>query len=248
MQLTTDAIVIGQKSIKENDRLITLLTREHGVIRAFANRARQVSGRLSTATQLLAFSDFVIYKGKSTYTVNSADVKKIFHKLFSDLNNLSLAQYFCELMTSLCPSEENTNEYLRLMLNSLHLLGEGKKNPMIIKAVFELRMMTLIGYMPNLVGCDKCGSYGGENMIFLYQSGHILCDSCEFSRNEPFYTLPLRVMTSMRHICYSDFDKIFSFSLPDENAVMLKNASESYLLSKIDRGFNTLDFYNGIIK
>jgi len=248
MQLITDGVVIAQKSLKENDRLITVLTREYGLITAFANRARQVSGRLLTATQLLAFSDFTIYKGKSTYVINSADVKTIFHKLFSDLEKLTLAQYFCELMAALCPHDENTNEHLRLILNSLHLLGENKKPDSLIKSVFEMRLMTISGYMPDLIGCNGCGEYikPQKSMFFFTESSRLLCEDCITDEYKEHYTLTPGVLTALRHTVYADFEKLFSFTLSDKNLALLAQISESYLLSKLDRDFNTLKFYKEI--
>jgi len=248
LKLITDAVVIGQSNLRENDKLLTLLTREYGVIRAFANKARQVSGRLTAATQLLAFSDFVIFKGKTAYTVDQATVKTIFHKLFSDIDKLSLAQYFCELMVAAAPSEEDATYYLRLLLNALHYIGEGQKPLTQIKAAVEMRLLTLSGYMPRLVGCDKCGQYSHETMLFLHQSGSLLCGDCFTAHPPRELSLQLSegALTGLRHTVYADFEKLFAFTLSDSNMALLGQSAELYLLSQLDRHFGTLDFYKSI--
>lgn len=242
MLIKTDGLVIREQATGERDRLITVLSRENGVIRAFVNGARNPKNKNSAATGLLCFSDFSIDKSaKGVYTVREATAKEVFFALREDIVRLSLAQYFAELSYELSPREENSDEFLRLMLNSIYLVCEKKRNLSLIKAAAELRMLTLSGYMPPIVACDNCGTYETENMFFSTFSGKIWCENCIPS--EKAVAITSGTLAAMRHICFSPFEKIFSFTLSKDGVMALSALSEKYLKSVTMRSYKTLDFY-----
>jgi len=136
--------------IKENDRLITLLSEERGVMRAFANGARKPSNPLHGATQPFAFGQMELRQRRDTYTVTETQAEGVFfHGLAADITRLALANYFAALCIELCPQEEPASEQLRLMLNALHFLSEGTRPQLLLKAAIELRLLSLAGYMPD---------------------------------------------------------------------------------------------------
>lgn len=242
MTIRTDGIVIREQNTGEQDRLITVLTREKGVIRAFVNGGRNPKNKNVSSTGLLCYSDFSVDKTKKdVYFIKEATSKKVFFSLRQDIVDLSLAQYLSELAGELAPREEEAGEFLPLVLNSLHLLSTKGKDVSLIKAVCELRMLTLSGYMPQLVGCNKCGVYESERMYFDTFTGEMYCENC--------HTLPKLTeissgtLAAMRHICLSEPSKIFSFNLPAESLFALSQISEKYLLNITNRKFKTLSFY-----
>lgn len=247
MQINTEGLVLMEKSVGESDRLVTVLTRDEGVIRAFAQQAKRLQNRKLSSTQLLSYSRLSVYKGRDKYIINDAWPIESFFDLRLDMERLSLAQYFCELAVVLAPEEAEAGDFLRLMLNSLHFLAKGLRPGLQLKAVVEMRMLALAGYMPDLVCCRDCGCYEADTMFFLPRSGGIVCGDC-FSpasqQEEPAIPLPRGVMTALRHTIYADFDKLFSFRLSDDGLRLLADASEQYLLSTVQQRFTTLDFYH----
>jgi DNA repair protein RecO (recombination protein O) len=241
MNMNTDGLVIKENTTGENDRVITLLTRDYGIIRAFVRGAKSIKSRSVSATQLLGYSKLSLYKGKDAYIVDDAQPREIFFGLRGDIERLALAQYLCELAAELAPREAEAAEYLSLMLNSLHLLTESKRPQPFLKAVAELRMMCLSGYMPDLVACSGCGAFGGDYMYFNIEDGSLICSGC--AGREKGRPLGMGVITAMRHICYSEPKKIFSFTLSDESQKVLADICEAYLLMHIQKKFKTLDFY-----
>ena len=100
-----------------------------------------------------------MHESGDAYVIDEAEPIETFFKLSVDIEKLSLAQYFSELALTLVQEGEPSEEYLRLMLNSLNFLANGKKDIEQLKAITELRLMCIAGYMPNLIACDKCGEY-----------------------------------------------------------------------------------------
>ena len=242
MTIKTDAIVIKEQATGEQDKLVTLLTREIGVIRAFANGARNPKNKNVATTGLLCYSDFSIEKTqKGAYIVKDATAKETFFSLRKDIVSLSLAQYFAELAFEFSPREERADEFLSLILNCVYLVAEGKKDNNLIKAAAELRFLSLAGYMPSLVVCDSCGKYESETMKFSISTGKIFCDACE--TNEYVIPVSFAVIAAMRHICFSEPQKVFSFKLSKSSTEELCEVTEKYLKALSGKKYKTLEFY-----
>lgn len=247
MQLKTDGLIIKNLNVGEADRIVTILTRGKGIIRASARGARRVNSRLSTATRLFCYSNFTIFKGRDIYIIDDAEPLEFFLGLNDDLEKLALAQYFAQLDGFLAPEEESAELYLRLILNALHLIVNSSKPLKLIKAVYELRILTMSGYMPDIVACSNCGSYEEDIMYLNPLSGTLLCNHCAVNQHSgEKAVLSKGALAAMRHAVYSDFSKMFSFSLPQPALDELSKASQKYLLSQVERSFTTLDFYNEI--
>lgn len=167
MRITTDGIVVRQKNFGEKDRLLTILTRDHGMITAFANGARGPRSPLAASTELLTYSNFVLFEYKGRTTVDAASAEQVFFGLRQDVELLALGSYLAQLCTEVLPEGEQEPQCLRLLLNSLYLLDAQKRTPDFIKPVFELRLLALSGFMPDLVACGGCGCFEGAQMHFL---------------------------------------------------------------------------------
>ncbi len=238
--MNTDGLIIREKSTGEQNRMVTVLTREYGLIRAYVYGAKKIGSRTGAATQLFAFSDLGIKESRGSYIIEAAKPKEVFFNLRNDVKKIALAQYFAELCETLAPEKENTEEYLKLILNSLMLLMNDKRDEKIIKSVFELSILSLSGYMPNIIACDECGKYEDEFMFFDTTNGNIFCESCgKFGMK-----VPVSVISAIRYIVLSDRQKIFNFNLNETNLNALSDLTEKYTLSVLQRRFKTLDFYH----
>ncbi len=244
MTISTKGLVIKEQTIGESDRLVTLLTADFGLVRAFVRGAKQVKNRLAAVTSLFAYSDFTLYKGRDAFVVDSALPIEVFFELRKDISRLALAQYFAQLAAELGEEEQPASEMLSVILNALHLLCSSNKNLKIIKSAVEFRMLSLGGYMPDILACANCGTYETEFMYFDPLDGCIYCENCGKAGALP---CPKNVITAIRFICLTEPKKIYSFSLSEENMNILSDISEKYLLSRIQKKLPTLEFYKGII-
>lgn len=240
-KISASGLVIREQSIGEADKLITVLTGKYGIVRAFARGSKKTKSKRLSATSLLTYGEFTFSETKDTFSVEDAVAKEVFFELRNDVTKTALAQYICELAYEFCEENYESEETLRLFLNSLYFLKTDKKTTLFVKAVTELRLMCLAGYMPDLVACENCAAYEDETMRFVYETGKIYCRNCvpEGRSTE----LPLSVIKGMRHIVFSEFDKIYSFSLSPENEKILAAVTEEYLIHKSGRNFKTLAFF-----
>ena len=240
---TTKGLVIKEQTIGESDRLVTLLTADYGIVRAFVRGAKQVKNRLSSSTSLFAYSDFSLYRGRDAFVVDGAVPIEVFFDLRKDIERLAAAQYFAQLAYELGNEEQPEDEMLSVMLNALHLLCKGNKDIRLIKSAVEFRLASLGGYMPNILACAKCSAYESDVMYFDTLDGSIYCENCA---KAGAVACPKNVITAIRFICLTEPKKIYSFNLNSENLELLSNISERYILSQTQRRFPTLEFYKSL--
>ena len=243
-RFSTEGLVIKEMNVGESDRLVTLFTRDYGILKAFAPGAKSIKSKKGAATSLLTYSNITLVKKKESFRITEATQIALFFSLGSDIETLALSQYFCELAYKFGETGNPNTEMLRLFLNSLHFLNKEKQYGPLIKAITELRLCVLSGYSPNLVACDECGAFEDEIMYFCFENGSLCCSKC--TPKPDSVQIDLSLLSAMRHIVYSEFSKLYSFRLGESSADRLSEITSRYIMVQSDQHFPTLDFYNGI--
>lgn len=246
MQVTANGLVIHERVLSNDNRLLTILTAEYGIVRAFVKLVKKLGGTMSASTDLFAYSSFVLFHNKDQYSINSAEANRIFYHLRDDLEMTALASYMGQLAEELAPEGEEAEEYLKLFLNCLHLLEQKKRTLDFIKPVFELRMLTMSGYMPDLVGCQQCGEYEAEGFYFFPATGTLVCTDCQKVPPQGSILLTKAQLAAMRHIIYSESGRIFGFKMSGEGLQNLGKITEIYLKAQLEKSFPSLDFYHSL--
>lgn len=239
MPMLTDGLIIRENNVGEADKFVTILTRDHGVIRAAARGSRRVNSRSAAATQLLTHAQFSLREGKSSWYIDDARPLHVFFSLHDDLEKLTLAQYFCELAGALCPREEPAEAALRLLLNALHFLAADQRPAALLKAAVECRLLTEAGYAPNLSACSRCGATEGV-FFLLPNEGRLICAACGDGR----FPLSPAALAVLRRLVGGTLEQCFAATLPADACETLSAAVEAFTLAQLGRGFATLDFYH----
>ncbi len=229
---------------KESDRVISVLT-PNGIINAYAKAARNIKNKKFSATAQFCYSDFVFFEGKDLYIVDEASEKEMFFELRDDIERLSLSQYFCDLLLAVCPESGETDEFLRLALNCFYYLSKKDSNAEFIKTIFELKLMCYSGFMPNLIACAECAVFDDE-MLFDMENGLIYCSECRSFAPYGSQALNRTMLAIMRHISFSDFEKLFNFTASFENIGAVSKITEKYVEVKTERHFKSLDYYYSV--
>ena len=246
MYLTTKGVVLRVSVYNDTDALLTILTHEHGQLTVKARGLRRKNSPLVAPCQLLAYSEFVLFEYRGMYTINEATSIELFHALRKDIQKLSLATYFAQVAEVICQEDIPNPELLSLMLNCTYALSKLGIEERLVKAAFELRIMCIAGYTPDLSGCCACGN--GDPSYFDLSQGQLLCVQC---RNVASVGIKMPVtagtIAAMHYICYCEPKKIFSFQTGEQSLELLVNLTEGYLTTQLERGFSTLDFYKTLI-
>lgn len=243
MYIKTEGVVLRETKYKDHDKLLTVLTKELGKITVRVHETRGLRGSRSASCQLLAYSEFTLLERQGRYSACEVNLIELFLGLRDDLERFSLASYFAQVCEVVVQEDDPNENVLSLLLNCLFALSKLQKPQNMVKAVFELRLMSISGFLPDLRGCLTCGKADADR--FNITHGALQCSTCAAGES---IRLPLSTGTlaAMRYLTVCDAKRLFSFRLSEEGLQELAHITESYLSVQLERGFSTLDFYKSL--
>lgn len=221
--LKTDGVVLKRTYFGEKDAIIKILTREAGLISASAKGIKNIKSKLAAGCSVFCLSDFVLKPGKDMYIVTQSSQKEGFFGLASNIERLSFATYFAELTCAFNPSADDAKLILPLLLNTLYLLSNSNKNMELIKCVFELRMLSSLGFSPELDCCVVCGDTE-KLSFFSAESGGVVCRNCCNIKDASIITS--NTVAAMRYAQNADDKKAFSFTLAKDSIDEFERCTE----------------------
>ena len=175
----TTGLVLRVTETKEADKILTVLTPDMGKIPLIARGARRKNSRIAAASQLLAYSELTLYKRGNWHMLDEASTLELFDGVRQDIVLLSLASYFAEAAEAVCAEETTSPEILSLLLNALYALCYLHKEPRLVKAAFQFRLMALAGFEPLASGCAVCGREEPEAPMLDVVHGVVHCGGCK---------------------------------------------------------------------
>ena len=238
-------IVLRSVDTKESDKILTVLTAGMGKISVVAKGARSRRSKVTAATQLLAYSELVLSESHGWQYLNEASTIELFDGVRQDIELLSLASYFAELTEAVSYEEAEAGDILSLLLNALYALGTLHRPPELVRAGFEMKLMSLIGFEPLLEGCAFCGRREPKEPVLDLQGGVLRCRGCGVGGGG-YALLTPGALAALRHVLYGDPKRLYHFTLEAEDQRRFSQASESYVGAMLERNFRTLDFYKSL--
>lgn len=173
----TEALVLKRMNLGEADRIVTLYTPGYGKIRAVAKGIRRPGSKLGGHLELLTRSNLMMARGQNLDIITQSQAIDNFLPLKEDLWRTGLAFYVLELIDRF--TEEGIENYTvyKLLVDTLGWLTSAKDGELVLR-FFELRLLALMGYMPRLDKCVKCGEVRETGTTFSYGAGGVICHQC----------------------------------------------------------------------
>ena len=259
-----DGVVVRVRDTGDRHRYLSVLTAEKGRISLLSHGSRSVRSPQIAVSQLYTYGNFEYYTKGSTNILKGGAAIQPFYGLSTDIDRLNLAAYLCDLTCELTDEGEEAGEMLRLLLNSLHAVSLDLRPQKILKGAFELRAAAISGYAPDFSGCGVCGCREADPFYLDVMNGAILCEKCRSEVREipksQVYAEDLRearimgilspsVCAAFRYCLAAPIERLFSFDLKDEAELnAFAKWAETYLLSHVGHGFDSLNFYHTICK
>ena len=217
-----------------------------GKIPLIARGARRKNSRIAAASQLLAYSELTLYKRGNWHMLDEASTLELFDGVRQDIVLLSLASYFAEAAEAVCAEETTSPEILSLLLNALYALCYLHKEPRLVKAAFQFRLMALAGFEPLASGCAVCGREEPEAPMLDVVHGVVHCGVCKRLGG---LSIPLTAagLAALRHVLYCDSRRLYGFTLEPEALRELDHAGEAFIAGQLERSFRTLDYYKSLL-
>ena len=247
-RIVLKGIVLRETQTKETDKILTVLTAEQGRIPVVARGARRRNSKIAAASQLLAYSELVLYERQGWMMLDEAATLELWSRVRSDVELLSLASYFAEMAEAVTGPDMPAGEQLSLLLNALYALDTLDKPPEQVKAAFELKLLALSGYEPLVAECAVCGSTAPSEPLFDVQEGVVLCRACAGAGARKLLPLDPGSLAAMRHVVGSEQRRMLSFALRGETMARFARACEAFSRVQLEREFKTLDFYKSLMR
>ena len=196
-----EGIIIKEASYSETSKLITLITKEHGVINLLAKGAKTLKSPLRSTTTKLTYGYFnIIYKENKLSTLKEVDIINYYKNIKKDINKVSYATYILELVEQVI-KQTNNQEVFENLISSLKKIEENI-NPLVITNILELKCLDYLGVMPILDCCSVCGN---QNIITISaEQGGYICKNCR--KDETI--VDSKTIKLLRMFYYVDINKI----------------------------------------
>ena len=247
MYIKTEGIVLREVEINEADKLLDILTTDHGLVTAKARGVRRSRSELRSACQLLAYSEFTFFEYRDRLTIQEAVPIEQFRQLRDELELFGLGSYFAQTASAVAQEDAPNPELLQLICNALYAISKLRKPQPLVKAAYELRLTRLAGFEPELEACCVCGS--PEPTRFDLTLGQVFCADCHPAGMEGIrFPVSPSMLQAMRYICWCEPKRLFSFRLDEDSMRNLSSLTEAYLMTQLEHSFPTLDFYKSLLQ
>ena len=230
----TEAIVLKHLPLGEADYMVTLYTPNEGRLRAMARGARKIKSRLGGHLEPLMRTSLLMARGRSVDSVQQAEVLEGFRAVREDLDRLSQAVYMAELVDTATPEGQSNYPLYRLLLDALRSLA-GPARPAILPH-FQLRLLSHIGFMPELHRCVECeAALEPDRHRFAPGRGGCICDGCH-PAGVSVLPLSLNTLKALRFLQKCErIDDAVRLRLDDETLTEMRRLMEAHLQYVLDR-------------
>jgi DNA repair protein RecO (recombination protein O) len=171
-----EGVVLRAQKLGEADRIVTLLTREHGRVRAVAKGVRRTSSRIGARLEPFGHVDIQFYEGRSLDGVTQVETLASFGAaLVHDYARYTAGQVMLETAERLTPEERepSVQQYL-LLVGGLRALVGGEHDASLVLDAYLVRSLAVAGWAPSFDACARCG-VAGPHRAFHVAAGGALC-------------------------------------------------------------------------
>ena len=180
-----DGVVLRTQKLGEADRIITLLTRQNGRVRAVAKGVRRTKSRFGARLEPFTHVDVMLHPGRSLDVITQAEVIRPYGApLAGDYPRYTAGTAMLETAERITPMEKEPalRQFLLLIggLRTLSETGEDAREPRLVLDAYLLRSLAVAGYAPALEECARCGASGEAKRLtsFAVAAGGMVCADC----------------------------------------------------------------------
>jgi DNA repair protein RecO (recombination protein O) len=237
----TEAIVLRRTDFGEADRLLTLFSRELGKIRAIAKAARKPQSRKTGHVELYMRTNFLIARGRDLDLITQAEMVEGYPALRDDLVRTTYAAYVVELLDRFtAEGDRHTGKYT-LLADALGWLA-ASENLLLTARFYELRLLALAGFQPQLFSCVSCNEdIQEQDQFFSAELGGLLCPNCREAdrRAKPVTAAAVKVL---RYLQTRPWDTVKALQLRRPLHTELETVLHHYLTHILERNLKSVDF------
>lgn len=243
-QIKVMGMVISSSPIGENDKRIVILTKEKGMVSAFARGARRPGNHLMAVSESFVFGTFYLIYGRDSYTLVNAEIKNYFRELAEDITLTYSAYYFMELAQYYAVE----NQEAAMMLNLLYMSFKALLNPRIdnrlVRYVYELKLLVINGEYPDFFRCALCTTE--DVKYFSIKNNGVICGKCKKNVSD-IIELSQSALYTLQYIVCADVGKLFTFVVSEDVLSEIRMVMSRCIHTYIDRKMNSLEIIDSLM-
>ncbi|MBI4382465.1 MAG: DNA repair protein RecO [Nitrospinae bacterium] len=232
----TRAIVLRSVNLSETDKIVTFMTEKFGKIKGVAKSARKIKSRFGAALEPMSYIQ-LIYFGKENqelFKINHCDIIQSFQSLREDFAKLYTGVYFAELFDVLLKEGDHCAALFQFLLDSL-VRAQDLDHLETLRRLFELRLISLLGYAPKLNHCILCKKNPSPGWIgFSYHRGGIVCESCSGREKTEIKFRP-GTLNYLKKLSIMDVKHAGRLKIPKEAEPEIEMVTHRLVLSHLGR-------------
>ena len=172
-----EVVVLRTHKLGEADRIVTMLSKSHGKIRAVAKGVRRTSSKFGARLEPFMVADVQLYEGRSLDTITQAESLASYgNEISADYARFTAATAMVETADRLTETEQSPQQYT-LLLGALRSMARAEHSPGLTLDSYLLRALSLAGWAPSFADCSRCGLVGPHQFVVV-QLGGAVCNSC----------------------------------------------------------------------
>jgi DNA repair protein RecO (recombination protein O) len=237
----TDAIILRRTDFGEADRLLTVFTPEMGKLRLLAKGVRKTTSRKAGHVELFMLTDMLVAQGRTWDIISQAEVVESYRGLREDLDKASQAYYLAELLDRFAEEHDPNAPLFELLALTLARLSH-ENDPFVALRYFELHLLTLTGFQPQLYFCLACNeALEPVENYFHFADGGVLCPKHGQVRPnaEP---IPLPVLKVLRFLQTEPWEKVAKLQLTPLTRQQVESLLLGYITFLLERRLKSVDF------
>jgi DNA repair protein RecO (recombination protein O) len=238
----TPAIILKRSDFGEADRLLTLLTPNHGKRDAIAKGARKPTATKTGHVELFTRADMLISRGRNMDIVVQAEMVEPYLPLREDLQRGAYASYCAELLDRFIPpDDENIGEVFTLLDDTLQRLCT-EDDIRLVSRYYEMHLLDMVGFRPELQECVYTReTIQAEDQFFSYQEGGVVNPMA--GRNADG-VMPISMVTlkMLRHMQRSPFSLVRTVQINPKLHTDLERILQGYITYLLERKLQSVDF------
>ena len=228
-------VVLSESNMGDFDKMLTILTPNFGKISCVAKGARRPRSALLAGSQIFCFGEYLMYKGTNTYHINSVEPIEVFYNIRTDLDKLNVAVHINKIVQEVTGENQNCFNIMQLLLNTLYVISETDKNLDLVLSIFKLRLLSILGFRPNVNECVNCK--GKEDKIyFSLRDNGVKCKNCG-KQDKSSITISESTYNAIKYTITAPPKKLFSFSIKDESLEEFKLVTKLYFNEKLEKEY-----------
>ena len=239
-----EALIMRRTDFAEADRLLLLAT-PGGKRRVVAKGARKTTSRLAGHLELFTSTTMILAIGRNLDIVTQSQTRQSHSTLRADLTRLSCAYYAAELYDQFTGEEDHSPDIFQLLETVFAALNQTHAPDLVLRW-YELHLLSLLGYRPNVQNCVACGQPLDETaQRFSPSLGGMLCPNCENNDRRALF-LPLGAFKLMRYLQQQPVTIVEQLQLSAEVRHITSQTLRAYLRVLLERELKSLAFLDAM--